>query len=259
MAVNNKNIDKDSPVPAYYQIELHLRNRISQNEWGVDKQIPSEAELSRQYEVSRVTIRQALAELEKNGIIKRIRGKGAFINSNPTPFVHDLSYFLLSSERLNQKGIFISAKLLEFDLLTDPFPYVYETLHIRPDSQVIFVKRLFTLDEKPIAISRSWISHSLVPGFHKMGLKNNKLSATLAEKYGLVPVRVEDYIELVRSTPAESKLLKTNYDTPLLLLKGVSYLEDGKPLEYSNTLWLGDCVRFHLTLNNSPNGFVLAP
>ena len=66
-------IDRSSPVPAYYQIQLDLSDRIQRGEWNDRKQLPSESTLAEQYAVSRITLRQALAELEKDGIIKKSR------------------------------------------------------------------------------------------------------------------------------------------------------------------------------------------
>ena len=59
-------IDRNSPVPAYYQIQLDLSDRIQRGEWNDRKQLPSESTLAEQYAVSRITLRQALAELEKD-------------------------------------------------------------------------------------------------------------------------------------------------------------------------------------------------
>ena len=69
-------IDRNSPVPAYYQIQLDLSDRIQRGEWNDRKQLPSESTLAEQYAVSRITLRQALAELEKDGIIKQSGVRG---------------------------------------------------------------------------------------------------------------------------------------------------------------------------------------
>ena len=105
-------LDRNSPIPAYYQIELDLKERITKKEWDINDRLPSEAELSAQYDVSRVTIRQALAELEKDGIIKKQRGKGAFVSANPQAFIHDLDYSIISGEKLNHQVFEMHAKVL---------------------------------------------------------------------------------------------------------------------------------------------------
>lgn len=255
MDVNN--IDRDSPIPVYYQIEVDLKKRIMRHEWEVQQQIPSESDLAEQYKVSRVTLRQALAELEKDGIIKKSRGKGAIVNANPVPFINDLSYVLVSGDRIVQQGFSMTAEILEIRLVTDLFHDICEQLQLTSDRSAVYMKRLFLLDGKPTAIGRSWLPATLVPNLENLGLIGNSLSKTLAENFSLVPVRVEDYLEVVRPTLSERQLLKSSYDAPLMLIKGVSYLENGQALEYSNTLWLGDSVRFHFTMHHTENGFVM--
>ena len=90
-------IDRNSPVPAYYQIQLDLSDRIQRGEWNDRKQLPSESTLAEQYAVSRITLRQALAELEKDGIIKKSRGCGAKICEKPAPFVHKMDFYSIVS------------------------------------------------------------------------------------------------------------------------------------------------------------------
>lgn len=250
-------IDRDSPIPAYYQIEMDLKERISRKEWALNEQIPSEAKLSEEYGVSRITLRQALAELEKDGIIRKMQGKGAFINDNPVPFVHNLNYAVASAARIGKKPYNISAKMLKLRLFPDPYPEVCENLEITNDTPVVYFERLFILDEKPIAIGRSWLPSSLVPNLHIEGLIDNQLSTTLKKRYQLSVERVEDYLEVVRPTHSECKLLETAYDCPLLLVKGISYLPGNIPLEYSNTLWAGDRVRFQIILHNTDSGFII--
>jgi len=73
-------IDRDSPIPVYFQITLDLEQRISGGEWRADNRLPSEPDLATQYNVSRMTIRQAINELVKDGILIRRRGNGTFVN-----------------------------------------------------------------------------------------------------------------------------------------------------------------------------------
>ena len=78
-------LDRTSPLPAYQQIANDIVLRISQQEWQIDDKLPSEAELAADYGVSRVTLRQAMGQLEQEGIIARFQGKGAFVTNNPRP------------------------------------------------------------------------------------------------------------------------------------------------------------------------------
>ncbi len=75
-------VDRDSPLPVYYQIASALRRRIADGEWRHGNQLPPEPELAKAFGVSRMTIRQALVELESDNVIVRRRGAGTFINQS---------------------------------------------------------------------------------------------------------------------------------------------------------------------------------
>ncbi len=75
-------VDRDSPVPVYYQIASALRQRIADGEWRKGNQLPPEPELAKAFGVSRMTLRQALVELEGDNIIVRRRGAGTFVNQS---------------------------------------------------------------------------------------------------------------------------------------------------------------------------------
>ena len=257
--MGNKSINRDSPVPVYYQVAADLRSRIIHGEWGMNGQIPSENELVQQYEFSRVTIRQALAELEKDGIIKRYRGKGAFVNENPSQFLHELKYSLVTGNYELQGEQRMRAEVLEIVKFPDTYKAVEWALELEPGSAVVYFKRLFYLDEKTIAIGKSWLPADLVPGLEEEGLINNSLSKTITERYHLNAVHVDDVLETVRPTMNEIKLLDATYDSTLILIKGLSRLDNGRPLEYSNTYWLGDRVRFRISLARDNGEFIMQP
>lgn len=250
-------VDRSSPIPVYYQVETDLKNRIANGEWAPNGQLPSEAELAHHYDISRVTLRQSLAELEKDGLIFKIRGKGAFLSENSTAFLHNLKYSLVTSNNLEENREDLVAKMIELEKIESPDAEVNKALKLGDDSSVVYFKRLFYFESKPIAIGRSWLPSDLVHNLEKDGLIDNSLSKTMRVRYGLTPVRVDDILETVRPFSDEITLLEASFDTPLILIKGISTLENGRPLEYSNTLWLGDRVRFHFALKNTGESFEL--
>jgi len=252
------NINRDSPIPVYYQVANDIKNRIIHEEWGRNGQIASENQLVEQYGISRVTLRQALADLEKDGIIKRYRGKGAFVNENPNQFIHELKYSLVTGNYQTDKNQTMRAEILELKKFENPDKPVCDALKISESSHIIYFKRVFYLDNKPIAVGKSWLPADLVPNMDIDGLINNSLSQTIMERYQLNTVRVDDVLETVRSTSTERELLDAPYDTPLILIKGISYLDNGLPLEYSNTFWLGDRVRFHFSFIKQNGTFTTA-
>lgn len=250
-------INRESPIPVYYQVATDLKTRIRNEEWGKNGQIDPENDLVLQYGVSRVTLRQALAELEKDGLIKRYRGRGAFVNENPNQFIHELKYSLVTGNYEPDDAQSLKAEVLEIVKIPEPYKPVSDSLRLKQDEAAIYFKRLFFLEGKPIAIGKSWLPYDLVPGLETKGLINNSLSQTVAERYHLNTMRVDDVLETVRPTSTDCKLLDASYDTPLILIKGVSYLDDGRPLEYSNTFWLGDRVRFLISFTKNNGRFIM--
>ena len=71
----------DSRLPIYVQIRTYIYDRIKSGEWKPGDQIPSERDLSSQFGVSRVTIRQALANLEDEDLVRRAQGQGTFVST----------------------------------------------------------------------------------------------------------------------------------------------------------------------------------
>jgi len=194
--------------------------------------------------------------LEKDGLIYKVRGRGTFIDLKSVPIITELNYSVVSNDQLPQSGYKITAKILEQRLVTDLFPSVSQNLLLQKNDSAVFIKRLFLIHEKPIAICSSHISAKLVPGLEDTPLINGSISQTLAECYNLHSEHVDDYIEAVRATQSESHLLERPYGVPLIMLQGTSYLKDKIPLEYSRTYWSGDSVRFHLSLQNGQTGFI---
>lgn len=257
--MNNKNIeiDRTSPIPVYFQIATDIKKRIMRHEWNINQKLPTEVELAEQYNVSRITLRQSIAELEKDGILKKQRGQGTFIASDPTPFVTELQYSLVTGDKITQTPNTITARVLEQTLITDLFPTVAEKLQLPSNENAVYIKRLFLLNDKPLAIGRSYITAKYVTNLASRSLVNNSISTTLQQYYSLVPKYVDDYIEAVRATQSECSLLGCSSDVPLILISGISYLPDHTPLEYSTALWCGDSVRFHLPLTRDKHGFVV--
>lgn len=240
-------IDRESPIPAYYQIALDLQTRIAAQEWRAGENIPSETALAKQYGVSRVTMRQAIAELAKDGLLEPRQGSGTFVSQDPTPLVHDQSLPHIMAGRLHSRGIVTSSRVLAAQAFPEPTLQVQECLRLSSTTPVAYLKRILLIGNQPAALNRSWFDHSLCPGITEQELIDSSLSGTLRERYGLVAAYADNWLEAVRGTRETLALLDQDggLDTPMILLQSVSYLADGTPLEFSITEWLGDRIRFN--------------
>lgn len=246
-------VDRSSPMPVYFQIALDVRRRIAAGEWRAGERIAPELQLVREYAVSRVTIRQALAELVKDDLLERHRGSGTYVREQQHPLVYDLNLTVgVMATRLREEGLDNRADVIEAGVLDDPPHELSLRLQIPPGGRAVYLVRRILINEEPTAVYRSWFDAARVPGLEHADGLDGSLSAVLTEQYGLVPARGENALEVVRFTREDAELLNSAHDVPLMVVSATTYLPDGAPLEYSQMMWLGDRVRFHFTSHTTP-------
>ncbi len=237
-------LDRTSPLPAYQQISNDIILRISQKEWNIDDKLPTEAELATEYGVSRVTLRQAMAQLERDGIICKFQGKGAFVKNNPRQLVQELAFPTLDSSTKSS----VNSKVLTIEKVFASNSVICEQLQVTPDTPLLYVERLFYHDGRPSGINHVWFRESDVPGLTESTLLYNSISRTLKYTYHYDNTKIENYIEAVRLDAISASLLNTVYDATGLKIDSQYLLADGKAIEYSSTTWLGDFTRFHFNV-----------
>jgi GntR family transcriptional regulator len=242
-----RSLNRHSALPAYFQLALDLRRRVAEGEWAEGQRIPPELELAEDYAVSRVTVRQALAELVKDDLLERHRGSGTYVRNRQQPIVYDLGLTGGTfAARMREKGAENRAEVIHVGRI-DPAPATVQSrLQLRSSSEAVYMVRRIILAGQPGSLARSWFDPDTVPGIEASPRLSGSLASLLAEDYGLVPSRTENQIEVVRSTSEETAMLGNAADAPLLVVTSTSYLPDGRPLEFSQVEWLGDRVRLHL-------------
>lgn len=244
MAEERQIIDKQSPIPAYHQITSHLMERISLGEWQLGDKLPAEEALAREYHVSRITLRQAMAELEQQGLITRQRGRGAFLTGTPSPFVESLN---LPGIDQTVRRLRYDREILEWKRTDQVEPALRQAFSLTEKRPLIHLCRLFLHEGRPLALNRVWLPEELVPGIMEEGLLNESISDTMAQRYGQPFARIENYIAAGRLNAADAALMQSAYDTPVLEILSTHSLADGRPAEFSRTLWVGSLVRFHFS------------
>ena len=238
-------VDKSSPVPAYHQLARALRSRIERGEWQPGDRLPTELELSHEYRLSRATVRQALSDLAREAFVSREQGKGTFARKSPSPLLHDLGLPLGLGHRSRSQGFQLDSRVLRLELTTEVPASILEQLGLESGSPtVIYLERVLTINGVPSAISKSWLSDDLVPGFVTHGLVDGSLSVTLRDRYDLLPARYDNFLEVRGADYAQAGLLFVEIDAPLILLSATSYSAADGPLEASLTWWRSDRVRF---------------
>ena len=255
---NLRAIAKDSPIPVFYQIYVDLKKRILAHTIQDDEQkLPSERDLAEEYGVSRVTMRQALAELEKDGIIIRERGRGSFVNERPRPILQQLK---LPSDKIVQSSrSFVDPhpEVVQLTRFEQTDPEIGENLNY--SGPIFYIKRIFRVNGNPIAVNRIWLPEKFTPQLDIVGLcVDNSLSKTLSQHYGIKILHRTNIVEAVRPSPSEVDLLKITYDTLILQISSTSFTENDIPYEFSRTSWIGDAIRLKVDVTDIEHSLEIA-
>src|SRR5436309_4582933 len=138
-----ESIDRQSPIPMYYQIMNQLREKISAGEYTVDSALPPERELVESYQVSRMTIRQAISELVNEGILVRRKGVGTFVA--PPKLEQTLNSLTSFTEDMAKRGMKAGSRILSFKEIV-PEATIRRTLGLDTDEKVFECVRLRLAD-----------------------------------------------------------------------------------------------------------------
>lgn len=239
-------IDRSSPIPYYVQLKEALRAPIEQGIWQPGDQIPGESDLCRLFDVSRTVVRQALNELNFEGLITRIKGKGTFVAEPKISesLIQKLTGFYQDMVDRGHKPV----TLVLSQQVVPANAKVAGRLGLGPGALVIDIERLRFVQDEPIVLVTTYLPYALCPRLAQADLSNQSLYAFLEKECGLVIARGRRVIEAVTASEYEAHYLQVAKGAPLILLDSVSYLADGTPIEYYRAFHRGDRSRFEVEL-----------
>lgn len=226
-------IDRQNPVALYYQVANYLREQINSRHLQPGTLLPSEQTLIQELGVSRITVRQALDALEREGLVYRVHGKGTYVNhpriktrvSTIDSFTHDI-------QRMGKQP---GTVLIERGLAVAP-PEGVAALGVGSQDELLRVVRLRTADQKPIALAISWLNTVLYPALHDLDYSQLSLYELLETELGLKLVSAQTRVQADLATEAECTYLQLTEKSPVLRLFRTSYVwKQGKgelPIEY---------------------------
>ena len=227
---------RKSPTPKYFQLEELLRKQLAN--WKTNRPIPTEFELCEKYEVSRTTVRKALDDLEREGLLYRVQGIGTF--TMPVKlrerFVQRSAGFY---EDMVSRGYTVSTRVLEHSVVRAS-QQVASELQLAAGEKVVKMVRLRLIDNDPILISTSFVSHRRFPDLINDDLTHASLYQLLREKYGVNLTHGTRLVEAASCTPEEARLLHIKPNTPLLVVSGTVFDKEGHPVEHGFARHRGD-------------------
>jgi GntR family transcriptional regulator len=228
--------------PLYSIIASRAEARIRSGEWAPGTRLPPERDLCDQLDVSRATLRQALAELEERGLITRHQGRGTFVTR---PRVQaPLSGFFSIREALSTHAT-VETRVVSQETI-DASRQLASDLGILPGDPLLHLERLRLVDGEPFVLEVAWLPLERFPGLERADLAGRSLYAVLREDHGCLVAEAQETIEPVILTPHESALLGVPRHLPAILTRRITTDRSGEVVELSQALLRGDRSRYLL-------------
>ena len=233
------------PVPLYHQLKLVLLKDIEQGIYKPGGQLPSESELIRQYGVSRITVRQALDELEAEGRVVRRHGKGTYVaESRIEQELVRLTDFV---EDMQQAGQHPSSRVLAF--VHEPAGHaIAKALHIASGTEVVRVDRLRLAEGRPIAYDTTWLPLRYGDLLTGMDLTQETIYHILETRYAIPVLSGAFYITAANATTQQAKHLEVAPGSALLVIQRISYTIGEEPIYVQERYYRPDRVQYRVML-----------
>ena len=239
-----KTIDKGSRIPLYYQLMDIIIEKIEKDNLKENDKLPSERELCDTYDISRSTVRQAIQELEKEGYIYRIHGKGTFVS--PKKFKQDLLKFYSFTEEMKKMGKEPVSKVLKFETIHCNNDIAVK-MDITPCTEVYIFTRLRLANGEPMMLETSYVPCDRFPGLTKEELQKNAMYDIFTKKYNANFTKAEEVFQPVLTQEEEAKLLKYKANLPGMMIERITY-ENGRVIEYTKGIARGDRFKYRVLL-----------
>lgn len=234
-------------LPLYRRIQADIRERIASGALAPGAQLETEQELMARYDVSRATVRQALAGLVADGTVEIRRGLGTFVR--PAVIEHRLGGFYSFSREIERHGRTPGTRVRS--LRIEPADaHVASILGLGPDEPVVALGRTRLADDDPIVTETSYLPAARFPGLEKVDFGRARLYDTLTSRYGVRPTRARETFEPVLMDADEAHVLGARRGDPALRVERTTYDAEGTVIEYCRSTLRADRYRYSVELGD---------
>jgi len=237
-------------LPVYYQIKQIIKTWILNRDYNAGDKIPSENELAEKFGVSRLTVRQAIAQLVQEGFLISKRGGGTFVTQNDalisrfslefTGFMDDLFYQISKSK----------TKSVQMHRIPAP-KWVKAKLEL-PDQEreCIQIKRVRFLDDKSFAFTVNYLPVEIGKKLHEKDLYRKPLLHILEQDFGIEFTEAFQIIQASFADQEVSEQLGIVSGSPILFVERIMYTKNARPVELVQSSYRGDLYKYIVRLKN---------
>ncbi len=222
----------------YLEIAETLRERISSGEYAAGQVLASEAELSAEYEASRVTVRRALDELRGEGLVDSRQGFGWIVAADPLR--QSLAHLGTIEQQLADSGLSAERRILDFAFVK-PSPHIAAILD---SDEVLQVRRINDANGRPFARVTVWCPAELAGELSRADVEREPFARLLGIELG----GAQQTIAAALVEPADAELLQVPMGSPVLRCERVTHDDAGKPVLVSEHVFPGHLTEFQVEL-----------
>jgi GntR family transcriptional regulator len=246
LTMSDWQLDSQSDEPLHLQFERQLTQRIGRGLWQPGHKIPSERELMEVTGLSRATIRQALASLVYQNILKKVHGSGTYVAS--VKYEQSLRAVYSFSEQLRQLGQTLHDTILRQSVEAVDAAHAAK-LALPPGAKVIVIERLRVLQARSLMVSNAYVPFALCPDLASEPLTGS-LYRMLAERFKLPILHATDKLEAMSADKRLATLLDIRIGSPLIYVERTAYTTHERIVHYGENYIRGDRCRFSIDLQS---------
>ncbi|CAK7081470.1 GntR family transcriptional regulator [Tissierella sp.] len=239
-----KIIDKQNKMPLYFQLMDIIINMIEEGNLRENDQLPSERELCDIYDISRSTVRQAIQELEKEGYIYKLHGKGTFVS--PKMFKQNLLKFYSFTEEMKKIGKIPSSKVLDFQIISCN-EKLSKKMNLNIGEKIYIFTRLRLADNEPMMLETSYVPYAKFLGLTQELLEGNPMYDIFAKMYNISITSAEEVFRSVLTRTDEAELLRYTSGLPSMMIERITY-DNENIVEYTRSIARGDKFKYSILL-----------
>lgn len=248
-------LDRDAPLPLYAQLRDALLHEIRDGGLQPGDRVPSEAAIRDRYRVSRATVRQALADLESGGVIRKVQGLGSFVS---VPKIRHVPLLTSFTELATSQGFTPSHRVLSSSV-EEVTAEGAADVSLAQGTRCRFLRRLFLADDSAVGLAETWLPLNALQGhddlFDRERLDEGSMYEVLQrDPIGLVLDHAVETVSPGVVDSAEAERLGCDAGTPVLLIRRLTFTPDRQVVESTRLVFVGDRYEYRVELHRPEPG-----
>ncbi len=236
----------------YLQVKESLANKIKEDKYEIGSYLPTERELCDHYDVSRITVRRALEELEDEGFVVKERSKGVKIINQSIQYIKSaLNQYQGFHAKMRNKGLEPKQFLTEWQVteLPDKFFNNFSGIDEYYDKQILLLIRLLGVEDKPMIYLRTYLTKEC--NINVEDYTGDSLYSTIKERSGNVIAYSREFVSAIISDNEKEELFRVDHKIPILERNQIGYTKEGKILFFTEAFYNSEIYQHHfLALKN---------